>query len=157
MEIIGFPDYLIYPDGLVYSKKGKGSKGVFLKQFDSFDGYKILQLDGKTQRVHRLVAIHFIPNPENKPQVDHINNIRNDNRVENLRWVCHQENMDNQSNNPSKNNKSGHKLISFDKSKDKWIFKKTFRKKYMKKQFDTKTDALWYKFIILLKIKEKII
>ena len=45
--------------------------------------------------VHKLVARAFIPNPENKPVIDHINGNRADNRIENLRWVTQKENVNN--------------------------------------------------------------
>lgn len=46
--------------------------------------------------IHRLIAEAFIPNPENKPYIDHINTIVSDNRIDNLRWVTHKENMNNE-------------------------------------------------------------
>ena len=45
--------------------------------------------------LHRLIAQAFIPNPQNKPCIDHINGDRTDNRVENLRWCSYKENMNN--------------------------------------------------------------
>ena len=56
-----------------------------------------LHLNGKTFQKHRLIAKHFIDNPNNYQQVDHINHIKTDNRVENLRWVSNQMNNNNKS------------------------------------------------------------
>jgi len=51
----------------------------------------------KLHQIHRLIGIHFIPNPNELPSIDHINRIKTDNRIENLRWVNHRENNINRS------------------------------------------------------------
>ena len=56
------------------------------------DGYRLIMYKGKQYKVHRLVAETFIPNPDNKPQIDHINRDKSDNDISNLRWVTVQEN-----------------------------------------------------------------
>jgi hypothetical protein len=68
----------------------KGIKEVF----NSDNGYNVFNF-GKhhIKKIHRLVAEAFQPNPEGKPDVNHINGNKLDNRVENLEWVTHQENM----------------------------------------------------------------
>lgn len=76
-------------------------KGRFLKILLDSKGYCFVHLCDKehgmvvAERVHQIVAKAFIPNTENKMCVDHINTIKTDNRVENLKWVTHKENANN--------------------------------------------------------------
>ena len=96
-RIDDYPSYMVSDLGRVknldYMVKGKEK---ILKLWKTEEGYLRVNLrkDGKQKKfsVHRLVAEAFIENVENKPLIDHINTIRDDNRVENLRWVTSREN-----------------------------------------------------------------
>lgn len=74
-------------------------------------GYLQKRINGKYYGAHRLVAMAYIPNPDNKEEVDHINNIRTDNRVENLRWVTSEENIRHVF---ESGNRKGQKLSKYD-------------------------------------------
>lgn len=91
--IENYPNYKISNNGLVMSiKTGKIMKGTLKKS-----GY--LQIDLWNNGtiswflIHRLVALSFIPNPDNKPQVNHIDEDKQNNNINNLEWVTAKENM----------------------------------------------------------------
>lgn len=73
--------------------------GCLLKGWLNAYGYYMIDLSVNNKKVrfplHRLIAEAFIPNPDNKPCIDHINTIRTDNRIDNLRWVTFKENINN--------------------------------------------------------------
>ncbi len=123
MEIQGFNNYLIYPDGLVFNQKSN----KFMKWSEHNRGYHTIQLykDGKQQNIllHRLIAIHYIPNPDNYPQVDHIDGNKQNNDISNLRWVTNEINANSFKSRRS-DNKSGHKNIHYHKLVNIWVFEK---------------------------------
>ena len=80
--------YYASSDGRIWSTK----RNLWLKPRVGKKGYLYVQAGGKSMKVHRLVALAFIPNPDNLETVDHVNNIKTDNRPENLRWMTRSEN-----------------------------------------------------------------
>tara|TARA_R110000782_G_C14494250_1_gene377736 strand:- start:35 stop:532 length:498 start_codon:yes stop_codon:yes gene_type:complete len=88
--------YEIHPDGRVWSTYRKGK---FLGTTVSKKGYtRVCLTKSQVQSrrsVHRLLAEAYIPNPDNKPLVDHIDQDKSNNTLDNLRWVTHAENSQN--------------------------------------------------------------
>jgi len=150
MEVKGFPNYLIYPDGRVFSKKSN----KYLKQLKGKSPYMFYILSGENNRknymIHRLVAEHYISKPENKDYVDHINRDTNDNREENLRWVDRSENMKNTQINIR--NQLGIKFIRYEKKIKTYIFRrKGCKTKSSKKNL---SKLICYSFFYILKMKD---
>lgn len=97
-DIKGYEGYLISNYGRIISFK-RHKEGIELKPSKNKQGYMVvgLRTNDRTyqEKVHRLVAKAFIPNPDNKPCIDHINTLRDDNRSCNLRWCTIMENNQN--------------------------------------------------------------
>lgn len=96
-------EILVREDGFVFNKHSGNhriptwSKGTLHKSkqyIRRHDTYRTT-VNNKSYQVHRLVAECFIPNPEHKPTVDHINRESTDNRVSNLRWATFKEQAEN--------------------------------------------------------------
>lgn len=94
-EIKDFPGYSITDDGKVISYKYKTPR--IMKTWYQKSGYENIKLCKNNQTyhflIHRLVAEAFIPNPNNLPEVNHINKNRQDNRAENLEWSDRVDNV----------------------------------------------------------------
>jgi len=92
--IEGFEDYFVSDQGEVFSTKSGSMKKR--KPCKGGDGYLGLGLCNKGNRkqmsIHRLVAQAFVPNPENKPCVNHIDGNKQNNNANNLEWVTYREN-----------------------------------------------------------------
>ncbi len=75
------------------------NRGTNTKSKNVTDWYLSVKIGKKSYSVHRLVAMAWIPNPYNKKEVNHINGVKSDNRVDNLEWATRNENMSHAKNN----------------------------------------------------------
>jgi hypothetical protein len=89
----------------------KDNDGNIIELITIKTGYVSVKLNNKYQYVHRLVALAFIPNPENKRCVDHIDHNRSNNNLSNLRWATHGENGKNKK--LSVKNTSGYPALAY--------------------------------------------
>ena len=94
LESFGYPGYAVSDTGIVWNRKK--NKEVTQYGHGPRKNYKSVRLYGINLQVHRLVAMVFIPNPENKPEVNHIDCNPSNNHVSNLEWVTHRENLEHQ-------------------------------------------------------------
>ena len=97
--------YLISSRGYVVTTNlyGKTGKTAIIKDRKNYNGYHavLLHVDGKTYpaSIHRLVAMYFIPNPNNLPTVNHIDGNKDNNDVSNLEWMSSKDNSIHAANN----------------------------------------------------------
>ena len=147
MDIIGYEGiYKIYEDGRVWSNY----YNKFMKACPNNYGYYIIGLYKDKKRkmfqLHRLLGLNFIPNPNNLPEVDHIDRNNQNNDLSNLRWVTKEENMENKGVHIT--NKIGEKNISPHKNGYRVIIERNGIKKA--KYFKTLEDARDYRESVLL-------
>jgi hypothetical protein len=81
--------YILSSDGKIYSKLSN----KYLKPYLNTKKYACVTMFKKDERIHRLVAEHFIPNPNNLPQVNHIDGNKLNNDISNLEWVTNRDNV----------------------------------------------------------------
>jgi hypothetical protein len=111
-----YNNLFIYDNGQLFWKDSSKTGDV---GYETNDGYRCVYIDRKSVRIHRIIwEMHFGPIPDGL-SIDHINRIRNDNRIENLRLCTHQQNHFNRV--AQSNNKSGYKGVCWHKQKQKWV------------------------------------
>jgi hypothetical protein len=119
VDVIGYEGlYRINRNGDVWSCR----MNRLMKPTLNTCGYYVIRVNKKTEYIHRLLALQFLPNPNNLPMIDHIDLNSQNNNLDNLRWCSFATNQQNK--NRHKNNTTGYKHIhtSF-KPKEYWAIR----------------------------------
>jgi hypothetical protein len=121
-EIPGYAPYEASSHGRIRSwnngRYGRRTRPLIMKQSWSSNGYMCINIGQKPRRVHRLLALAFIPNPDNKYCVDHIDGDILNNSLNNLRWATKAENAYNSK--VQCNNSTGHRGVGWSKIHKRW-------------------------------------
>ena len=142
-EIKGFPGYFVTKDGRVISNKSGELKELKQRSTEYKDVY-LYNNGRKFKRVHRLVAEAYIPNPNNLPQVNHIDENKYNNHVNNLEWVTAQQN---QEHSTAKfyilENKNGERFEVFNLRK--WCRENNMNQANLNGTYTRKHERKWHK------------
>jgi hypothetical protein len=142
-KIEGFGNYSVSSEGRVKNDK------IFLKLSYNKRGYSQVVLwnenKNKIQTIHRLVAQAFIPNPDNKPEVNHIDYNKTNNHVSNLEWATKKENEDHALQNGLKvkgEQNGGSKLTEIEVIEVRKLFKEGWLKKDLAQKFGITRNSI---------------
>ena len=142
-KIEGFGNYSVSNEGRVKNDK------IFLKLSYNKRGYSQVVLwnenKNKIQTIHRLVAQAFIPNPDNKPEVNHIDYNKTNNHVSNLEWATKKENEDHALQNGLKvkgEQNGGSKLTEIEVIEVRKLFKEGWLKKDLAQKFGITRNSI---------------
>jgi len=134
--IKGYENYIIFRTGKIYSKKRK----IFIGIFKNTTKYYVVSLSNnnkqKSHQLHSLLALAFIPNPNNLQTIDHIDRNTYNNNLSNLRWASRTKQTINQ--NIRITNTTGYSGVNFDRTRyrAKWIIdKKPYSKSFSIKKY----------------------
>lgn len=141
-------------DGCVFVPANGPKKAHWTFGSNDGQGYLRVMIKGKNYKVHRLVAETFIPNPENLPEIDHLNRIPQDNRCENLRYCSRSQNCRNTSRNDRVDARGGTHFYENSKQyRKEWkALRKNIRFSDGKQRYIPNADALE---LLKLPVKER--
>ena len=133
-------EHFEYRDGHLFWAKPTARCVKINQQFGCYDkdGYRVGRLKGKLYKEHRLIWLYY-NSKWPKDQIDHINGVKDDNRIENLRECTHQQNMFNKK---SYGKASQYKGVCWSKQNKKWVAGYRYkRKRYYVGYYDTELEA----------------